>query len=144
MTDPLNQLEILTEAECRELLTRKSFGRVAFTVGDLPEILPVNYALLDGDVVFRTAQGSKFNAALERAVVAFEIDGADEAQQTGWSVLVVGHAIALLKPSEVKRAKELNLRAWAPGARDQFVRVTTGMISGRRVTTGGPTEESSA
>jgi nitroimidazol reductase NimA-like FMN-containing flavoprotein (pyridoxamine 5'-phosphate oxidase superfamily) len=134
MTDPPQGLEILTEPECRELLARKSVGRVAITIGALPAILPVNYALLDGDVVFRTAKGSKLNAAMERAVVAFEIDGADEAEHTGWSVLVVGHAEALFKLSEIERAKALNLRAWAPGTRDQFVRVTTRMISGRRVT----------
>jgi hypothetical protein len=95
----------------------------------------VNYALLDADVVFRTAEGSKLNAALERAVVAFEIDGTDEALQTGWSVLVVGHATTIWKLSEIERAKTLDLRPWAPGPRDQFVRVTTGTISGRRITT---------
>lgn len=127
------QLEILSESECRALLAAGTFGRVAITVGALPAILPVNYRLLDGDVVFRTAEGSKLNSALERAVVAFEIDGADESQKTGWSVLVVGHAIALWKMSDIERAQALELHPWAPGTRDQFVRVTTSTISGRRV-----------
>ena len=126
-------LESLSEAECRALLAGSSFGRVAITVGALPAILPVNYALLDGDVVFRTTEGSKLRAALERAVVAFEIDGIDEAQHTGWSVLVVGHATAIWRQPDVERAQALDIRPWAPGTRDRFVRVTTGMISGRRI-----------
>jgi nitroimidazol reductase NimA-like FMN-containing flavoprotein (pyridoxamine 5'-phosphate oxidase superfamily) len=128
------RLEILSESECRALLAAGTFGRVAVTVGALPAILPVNYALLDDDVVFRTAEGSKLNAALARAVVAFEIDSADETDQTGWSVLVVGHAVALWKLSDIQRAQGLDLRPWADGTRDQFVRVTSDTISGRRVT----------
>jgi hypothetical protein len=127
------QLEILSESECRALLAAGTFGRVAVTVGALPAILPVNYGLLDEDVVFRTAEGSKLNAALARAVVAFEIDAADEAQQSGWSVLVVGNATALWKLSDIERAQALELQPWAAGTRDQFVRVTSGTISGRRI-----------
>jgi uncharacterized protein len=126
-------LEQLSEAECRALLAAGSFGRVAITVGALPAILPVNYALLDDDVVFRTGQGSKLRAALERTVIAFEIDSANEAQHTGWSVLVVGHAAMLWRDTDIERARALGLRPWAPGPRDRFVRLTTGMVSGRRI-----------
>jgi nitroimidazol reductase NimA-like FMN-containing flavoprotein (pyridoxamine 5'-phosphate oxidase superfamily) len=126
-------LEVLSEAECRRLLAATCFGRVAISVGALPAILPVNYGLLDGDIIFRTADGSKFRAALDRAVVAFEIDANDPAEQTGWSVLVVGHAVALTQEHEVERAEALGLRPWAPGTRDRYVCLTTGMISGRRI-----------
>lgn len=127
-------LEHLTERDCRSLLAADSLGRVAFTVGALPAILPVSYALLDGDIVFRTDEGSKMRAALDRAVVAFEIDGTDAQAKTGWSVLVVGHAKALWRISDLERARTLNLQPSAPGALDNFVQVTTGMISGRRIT----------
>jgi nitroimidazol reductase NimA-like FMN-containing flavoprotein (pyridoxamine 5'-phosphate oxidase superfamily) len=126
-------LEILTEAECRELLAGQSVGRIAITVGDVPAILPVNYALLDGEIILRTAEGSKLNAALERAVVAFEIDGTDSAWRTGWSVLVVGHATALWRTPDIERARSLGLRPWAPGPRDRFVQLSTLTISGRRI-----------
>lgn len=126
-------LEVLDETECRALLAGSSLGRVAVTVGELPAIFPVNYALLDDDVVFRTAEGSKLRAALERAVVAFEIDGVDGGSRTGWSVLVVGHATALWRRPDIERALALDLEPWAPGPRDRFVRMTTGTISGRRI-----------
>lgn len=123
----------MTETECRALLAAGSVGRVAITVGALPAILPVNYSILDDDVVFRAGDGSKLRAALERAVVAFEIDGIDDERQAGWSVLVVGHATALWRQADIDRAQALELRPWAPGPLDHFVRVTTGMISGRRI-----------
>jgi nitroimidazol reductase NimA-like FMN-containing flavoprotein (pyridoxamine 5'-phosphate oxidase superfamily) len=127
------ELEELSEADCRERLARARLGRVAVTIGALPAILPVNYAMLDGDVVFRTADGTKLRAALERAVVAFEIDGIDEIERRGWSVLVVGHASPIRLADELAEARRLDLRAWAPGDRDHYVRITTGMISGRRI-----------
>jgi nitroimidazol reductase NimA-like FMN-containing flavoprotein (pyridoxamine 5'-phosphate oxidase superfamily) len=127
-------LEVLSEPECHALLGRASVGRVAITVAALPAVLPVNYALLDGDVVFRTGEGSKLRVALERSVVAFEVDCVDEASYSGWSVLVVGHASTLWRQDDVERAEALGLRPWVAGARDHFVRVTTEMISGRRIT----------
>lgn len=132
------EMEILTAPECRALLGSGSFGRVGLTIGALPSILPVNYALLEGEVVFRTGDGPKLRAALERAVVAFEVDDIDEAQAAGWSVLVVGHASNLWRTHEIEQAYALDLRPWAPGKRDSFVRITTEMISGRRIPAPGP------
>ena len=35
-------------------------GRVGVTIAGLPVILPVNYAYVDGDIVFRAGDGTKF------------------------------------------------------------------------------------
>ena len=88
------RVEILTVAECRELLTRHRFGRFGFidSVGVLPSIIPVNYLLDNDKIVIRTDAGSKLAAALRGAPVAFEVDGVDETHQVGWSVVVRGHA----------------------------------------------------
>jgi hypothetical protein len=51
----------------------------------MPSILPVNYALLDDDVVFRTDPGSKLLAALMKVLFAFEVDDADPRTRTGWA-----------------------------------------------------------
>ena len=50
---------------------------MVFTDQALPAALPVNFALLDGEIVFRTATGSKLAAALAKAVVAFQADDID-------------------------------------------------------------------
>lgn len=119
--------------ECLELLGRAGVGRVGLTVDALPAILPVNFSLLDGDVVFRTGWGSKLRAAADGQVVCFEVDGFDPADRTGWSVLVIGRSEVLRDRDRVARARALALEPWAPAPRDHFVLVRTEMISGRRI-----------
>src|SRR6476646_11639130 len=72
-------LEILSTDECLDLLRSQTLGRVAVQIGATPAISPVNYALLDDDVVFRTDPGTKLSAALMRTMVAYEVDDTDPA-----------------------------------------------------------------
>lgn len=137
MSFAVDNLEVLPEEECRSLLESVKVGRVAVTIGALPAIFPVNFGIVEGDIVFRTAEGTKLRAALDRAIVAFEVDGIDEVNETGWSVLVIGHASRIRNAADLERAEALELRPWAAGPHDHFVRVTTGMISGRRVRANG-------
>lgn len=125
-------LDILSLEECRELLQTKRVGRVAVCSGR-PAILPVVYALLDGDVVFRTAPGEKLIAAALQRTVAFEIDEYSEATRTGWSVDVVGTAEEIVHPDEIKRAEALGLEPWAGEVRDRYVRIRAEDVSGRRI-----------
>src|SRR3546814_20231248 len=83
-------LELLSEEEARELLDHSEIGRVGVTMGAIPAIFPVNYAIVDDLLVFRTAPGSKLSAATEGAVVAFDDAAFDGASRTGRSVRVGG------------------------------------------------------
>jgi nitroimidazol reductase NimA-like FMN-containing flavoprotein (pyridoxamine 5'-phosphate oxidase superfamily) len=83
-------LELLSEAEAWELLLRGEVGRVGLTIGGVPAIFPVNYTVLDGTIVFRTAPGAKLSTAMAGNVVAFEVDHHERQGRIGWSVLVVG------------------------------------------------------
>lgn len=130
---PGARLEAISEEECRQLLAATKIGRVAVTVGAVPAIFPVNHAVLDGAVVFRTSDGTKLDAALRGTVVAFEVDEADPDKEVGWSVVVVGVAGQIHEPDDRARARALNLRPWAPGERDHYVRILPEMISGRRI-----------
>ena len=85
-------LELLDEEQCRRLLAGETLGRVGISLGALPAIFPVNYSMVDGDVMFRTGEGLKLRAALDHTIVAFEVDRASGQSQQGWSVLVVGVA----------------------------------------------------
>lgn len=115
------------------LLRSHSFGRVAYTDHALPAITPVNY-VLDGDsIVFRTAPGTRLADGTRDAVVAFEVDRADELTQAGWSVVVVGMASQITRASDALRAMALSLTPWAGGDRHHFVRITPTFVSGRRV-----------
>lgn len=126
-------LEVLSRAECLALLRRSLVGRVVVTDRALPAAFPVNFALLDEDVVFRTTAGSKLEAASARAVVAFEVDDLDPVGQTGWSVLIQGTAGLLADPVDLARAQVLPLQPWAPGRRLEFVRIRSELVSGRRL-----------
>jgi hypothetical protein len=44
-------LEILSEEECRNLVGMARVGRVGVTIGAVAAIFPVNFAVLDGDIV---------------------------------------------------------------------------------------------
>jgi hypothetical protein len=132
----VNEERIMTipTDECFDLLASTSVGRVALTRKALPVILPVNYAV-DGDtVVIRTRPGSLLASSRERGVVvAFEVDELDRETCTGWSVLVTGTLREITDVGELARAEQLPLVPWVGGDRRHFVRITPGMVSGRRI-----------
>ena len=132
-------LEMLTEAQCEELLASGSLGRVGVTIYGLPVILPVNYAMVDGDIVFRTSEGTKLQAATQRAVVAFEVDAHDA--ERGWSVLVIGRSARVVDADEHAALDRHRITPAAPGARSNFVRIRPEMITGRLIVTARPNGE---
>jgi len=128
----------LDPRECRALLGRRGVGRVGVVTGSGPLIVPVNYAVVDDTIVFRTAAQTVLarEAAGEGTEVAFEVDHLDEANRQGWAVLVVGHARAVTDPAEsVRLADEADIQPWAGGQRDVHVRIGAQRITGRRILT---------
>jgi len=123
----------LTKSECFKLLAREHLGRVA-AVDDLgPIVFPVNFILDRHTVVLRTDEGTKLGAAIRGSRVAFEIDGADPATRTGWSVVVRGEAVEVTDPAELARLRKLPLHPWAPGAKAHYVRILPAALTGRRI-----------
>ena len=129
----------LREQECLGLLASRVVGRVAVVVGGEARVFPVNY-LIDGeDIVFRTGEGTKLDAARSGALVTFEVDDSDPLYHTGWSVMVTGPLEAVTEPSELDRMHGLPVRAWGGDGR-HIVRMPIARISGRRIerTENGP------
>jgi nitroimidazol reductase NimA-like FMN-containing flavoprotein (pyridoxamine 5'-phosphate oxidase superfamily) len=126
-------IRFLDRDRCLELLAEACVGRVAVVVNGVPEITPVNYGLLDGDIVFRSGTGTKLHAALTSQPVSFEVDRIDETQRTGWSVLVSGGSSLIEDDNELARAEALDIDTWAPGTRDTFVRVRAELVLGREI-----------
>ena len=98
-----------------------------------PVMFPVNYVLDRHTVVFRTGEGTKLHAASLGRRVSLEVDGTDPAARTGWSVVVRGEAAEVTDRAELERLRELPLRAWAPGARNRYVRILPSALTGRRI-----------
>ncbi|GLW09329.1 hypothetical protein Misp01_44580 [Microtetraspora sp. NBRC 13810] len=132
-------LEKLEFDECLRLLTPGGIGRVAFTGCAGMTIMPVNYRLHLGTVLFRTAFGGPLDADLRTGVegvecmVAFEVDRIDEANREGWHVLVRGPAHHVSQEDELARCTATGLSSWAGGRRDLYIRVRPVTVSGRRI-----------
>ncbi len=127
------ELEVLSRGECLGMLASVSVGRVGLSIKALPAVLPVNFALLDGEVVFRTVEGTKFHAATAGRVLAFEADGYEPDGLSGWSVLVQGVSRVITEPTELDRARQLTVEPWALGAAaDRIVRISSTLVTGRR------------
>ena len=134
-----NGLVVLNRAQCLELLSRVTFGRVAVTIDALPVILPVNFRLVDERIVFHTGPGSKLDAATVGAVVAFEVDGVDPVSHSGWSVIVTGVARELTDRDDIHALERAHVPRWLPHAETQrTVVIPIAMVSGRLLVAGMP------
>ena len=126
-------LRVLDPAECAAALESQQVGRVGLPVLDHPLVLPVVYALVDGDIVFRTAPGEKLIAAAVQRTVAFEVDDYDVESRTGWSVNVIGTIEEILDRHELERVRALDLPCWAGELRDRYVRIRVRAVTGRAI-----------
>ncbi len=129
-------LEQLPRDECLRLMGTVPVGRIVYTRQALPAVELVNFVLSEGDIVIRTHAQSKLAIATRGAVVAFEADSVDLAEQVGWSVTVVGQARAVTDDAEIHRLELLPLNSWLAQERDHFIRISPTIVNGRRV--GGP------
>src|SRR5215831_3090183 len=82
--------ESMGEAECLQLISAGGVGRIGYTGRCGPTVVPVNYALYEGTIVFRTGQHSPMGEDLRTGIehaeskVAFEIDEISPATRVGW------------------------------------------------------------
>ena len=124
----------LARDECLRLLATDSVGRLAVVAGGAPHILVVNYAL-DGDAIaFRTAPGTKLDAA-GRAPSCFEVDSIDRALQVGWSVVAHGRLeeVTRFDAATLARIALLPVDPWAGGDRGHWMRLVPSYFTGRRI-----------
>jgi nitroimidazol reductase NimA-like FMN-containing flavoprotein (pyridoxamine 5'-phosphate oxidase superfamily) len=131
-------IEELDEDGCLELISPGGIGRIAYVGRFGPAVLPVNYKIQDGAIVFRTAENGPLDEDLRTGIadadykVAFEIDDIDTTAQQGWSVLVQGPAHHVTGAEE-DAVRSAGVESWAPGDRELFVRIVPSRITGRRV-----------
>jgi nitroimidazol reductase NimA-like FMN-containing flavoprotein (pyridoxamine 5'-phosphate oxidase superfamily) len=132
-------LEHLDEAECLRLIAPGGIGRVAYTGTYDLTVLPVNYKLHDGAIVFRTAAENLTVEDLRTGIegseyrVAFEVDDFSHATRDGWSVLVQGAAHHLDDDAESADALTAGVEAWPGGERDHFIKISPMRVTGRRI-----------
>lgn len=119
----------IPDDECWALLGHEEFGRLAFRLVDEVHLVPLNYLVDDGTLLFRTAPGAKLLAAELESDVAFEIDWHDD--RAAWSVVARGH-IRRLDESEEDRVDALPLRSWVDPPKYDVIQLVPTSVTGRR------------
>lgn len=130
--------EVLTSDECMALIESQPVGRLAVVVDRYPMVFPVNFAVDNGIVVFRTGPGTKLDAA-QHSNVAFEVDSIDPVARSGWSVLITGMAEVVTDDHArglAERSHSLPIDPYEDGPKSQWVRVLPASVTGRRISPG--------
>ena len=135
---PDRVLEELDEQTCLELISGGGIGRIAYTSRFGLVVLPVNYTLHEGAVVFRIAEHGPLDEELRTGIegaeqkVTFEIDDFDQAERVGWTVLIQGPAHHGTG-DEWGTVVQAAVQPIAPGDRELTVRIVPSRITGRRI-----------
>lgn len=124
--EPVRELD---EQECWDRVAAAPFGRLAMSVFDDVDIVPVNAVLSHGDLYFRTAPGSKLAELTANPRVAFEVDGYDD--DSAYSVVVKGTAERLERQADIDAADQLPLIPWIPTLKYRWVRIRPESVTGR-------------
>ena len=129
-TQPGTRIEELMDAACWELLESGSLGRIAVTMEDGVDIVPVNYLIKDRLIYFRSAPGSKLVQITQTPTVAFEADGVRDRYR--WSVVVKGKAERMSLDTEIEDSGVNRLPSLSPSDKWNYVRIVPAAITGRR------------
>ncbi len=133
-TRHVDEIVELTTAECRDLLATDTVGRVGFVTPSGPRIVPVNYALTEATIEFRTAPTSELATYAPGSRIVLEFDHLDTERRRGWSVVVHG----ICGPAEdhrdgVRRGQGVGPTPWAGGERPIWLSLPLDDLTGRRV-----------
>lgn len=125
-------MEELTTDACWEMLAQHKFGRLAYVLDGEVNIVPINHAVVDGQIAFETGQGSKLLGIDEQATVAYEIDeiGPDQ----GVSVVVRGFVVPL--EGEEARHADQGVQPWIDTPKVEVMALVPSAVTGRRYTFG--------
>jgi nitroimidazol reductase NimA-like FMN-containing flavoprotein (pyridoxamine 5'-phosphate oxidase superfamily) len=132
-------VESLEEAECLRLLGAGRLGRLVYSSRYGPMALPVEYAVHEGSIVFRTARDTYTDEDLRTGIahaeynVAFEIDQIDLETGQGWTVLARGSAHHVDAEAERASLISAGVEPWAEGEPEHVMRISPARLWGRRI-----------
>ena len=124
----------LSYSECEALLRAGVVGRVALSTPTGPQIVPLNYSVVDSGIIVRTSPYSVLGTYGRDATLAFEVDHFDHANHRGWSVVARGRAEVVQDQEEIDRIRSVwEPRPWASGSRALFLRIRWNDLTGRQL-----------
>jgi uncharacterized protein len=128
------RFEAIGREQCFDLLAANHLGRVAWQAADLPQILPVTYAMYQGSVYFRTTPDGILSELAQPTRVALEVDELDQQTRSGWSIVLQGRTSAVSEPDALAHLWAADsLVPWATGNRTLFICIRPDRVSGRIV-----------
>lgn len=125
---PSRRLVELGEEECWRLLGGCDVGRLAWVSAGRPVVVPVNFRVANRQIVIRISPYSLQGREIEDSRIGFEADQIDSRQQTGWSVLIQGHATF-----DYRRDTSVGLEPWPEGNRPLQAVLSPSSVTGRRL-----------
>jgi hypothetical protein len=133
--DERSGLEVITLSECVQLLESQEVARVAFSANGVLQLLPINFAWDGEGIVFRCESDSSLIKSVGTEVV-LEVDGMDQRNRTGWSILARGIPVSVepdRTPELATRLRRLPLYPWVGGEKGHWLRLIPAPLTGRRV-----------
>jgi nitroimidazol reductase NimA-like FMN-containing flavoprotein (pyridoxamine 5'-phosphate oxidase superfamily) len=126
--------QVLDTRECERLLRSGVAGRVALSTPTGPQIIPVNYTVVDDAIIIRTSPYSLLATYGRDSMLAFGIDGFDTEHERGWSVQARGRVEAVTDRAELDHIRGVaEPQPWALGTRSVHLRLRWTELTGRRV-----------
>ena len=125
--------EILDETACRRLLATQAIGRIAYVWDGEPHIVPVNFVVTEGRIVFRSDPGHKAEHVPLHSV-CFEAD--EVGPHVAWSVVARGVArdVTTALNDEYERMRHQDVATFAALADPRWIAIDIETIEGRRLT----------
>ena len=122
----------LTEEESWTRLRSQQLGRVCIVASGRRHIFPVNYAVGDRAIVFRTAPGAKLEHG-PGSTTCFEVDAYDGHTLEGWSVMAWGilEEITDARDEQSRSLRTLPVHPVAPGTRPHWIALRVDKVTGR-------------
>ena len=122
---PVTYFSRLDADECWALVSEAVVGRIAWTSPEGISVVPVNFRVVEGVIVFHTTQESFLAGLTVPTEVAFQVDEIDQETATGWSVLVRG----VSGPADTA----VSSISWLEGGLTVGLAITASTIAGRVV-----------
>ncbi len=114
-------------------LAAADLGRLAYVVDGRPTIVPVQFAVVDRDLVIRSLPGTKATLAGLGVPVCLEVDEFDPDRRRGWSVVAHGTLEPIADPAVMRRAWTHDPSPWIASDRWTWLRLRIRALTSRDV-----------
>ncbi|HET7465313.1 MAG TPA: pyridoxamine 5'-phosphate oxidase family protein [Candidatus Dormibacteraeota bacterium] len=127
----------LSAEQCWSRLRTQRLGRVVINVHDRPHLFPVNYAVGESAIVFRTSPGAKLEHG-PGSISCFEVDEYDPHTLEGWSVMAFGRLEDITEATDEasRELRRLAVKPDAPGSKLHWMALKVEELSGRHFNAG--------